>query len=231
MTRIPTLPVFEVEWKGQSLGSFTLVNLRERLASGQLSRMHRVKVDGAWLPLGVWLDQMEASGQQANAIAEAQRQRELSAERERAAALAQQLHQQEQQLRHTAPARFGESHAAPSPVSLPSDTETNLPYTSGFAVAALVFGILAALFLVTLFVLASEQNLRWVGFVTWCGTIAWLLATILGHVAIIEIRRDPLARGQGLAFTGLMLGYTVIALITFLVFLASLRNDYRHLLN
>ena len=41
-------PTFEIEWKGRSLGSFTLVELRAQLASGRLSRMHRVLVQGAW---------------------------------------------------------------------------------------------------------------------------------------------------------------------------------------
>ena len=234
MTGIPKLPVFEVEWKGQSLGGFTLVELRQRLGSGQLSRMHRVKVDGAWLSLGTWLDQMEAHSQQASAAAQAQAQRDRDAERERTAILDQRSQLQEERLRHAVPPPpppFVQSPAVAPSVQHSPHPELNLPYTSGMAVAALVFGILAALLLGTIFVLASEKNPRWIGVVLWCDMVAWLLSIIFGHLALVDIRHEELARGQGLAMTGLTLGYSVVALITVRLIQATLSDDYRHLLN
>jgi len=228
-------PVFEIEWKGQPLGRFTLVELRARLASGQLSRLHRVQVQGAWQGLGAWLDQMEANQRQSSAFAqqqaEADSQRELIAERARATALEQRLQQQEHQLRRPMPSQAVQSAGHDQVAHDLPQSEMSLPYTSGLAVAALVFGILAALFMATCFILVSERSIRWLGLVMWCDTIAWLLAIIFGHLAMVEIRRDELARGQGLALTGLTLGYSVIALITFLLILGTLKDDYRHFLN
>ncbi|PRB15544.1 hypothetical protein CQ042_08645 [Microbacterium sp. MYb62] len=70
--------------------------------------------------------------------------------------------------------------------------------TSGLAVTALVCGIAGAvLFWALIPVLAS------------------IAAVITGHLALGQIKRDPGVGGRGLAITGLILGYVVIAISAF----------------
>lgn len=220
-------PTFEVEWKGQSLGRFTLAELRTQLASGHLSRIHRVQVQGAWHPLGTWLDQLETHqrnvAMQAQEQAQADSEHELSAERARVSALEQRLRQMEQNRPPPIPA----SHVhAISPHPSFGTTET-----CGMAIASFVLGIFCALLFTVSVVLAYHSVPEWLG-ITFCGCIlAWFLTIIFGHLALAEIRLEPSSSGRGLALTGLILGYLVIALITILFIIAASQNDYRRRLN
>ena len=223
-------PTFEIEWKGRSLGSFTLVELRAQLASGRLSRMHRVAVQGAWQSLGAWLDQIEANHRQAAASAQQQAQHsadnELAAERARADELERRLSMLERQPPQFAPPQqYGMPNPTPVPVYGPQTT------TSGLAIAALIFGILAALLLVLFFALANGNHLRWLPLVFWASGIAWLLTTIFGHLALLEIRRDTTTGGKGLAIAGLMLGYATITVIAVCLVIAASQDDYRQRFN
>lgn len=223
-------PTFEIEWKGRSLGSFTLVELRGQLASGRLSRMHRVLVQGAWQSLGAWLDQIEANHRQAAASSQQQArhtaEHELAAERARADELERRLSMLERQPHQFAqPQQYGMPNPPPAPVFEPQTT------TSGLAIAALIFGILAALLLVVVFALANGHNFRWFPFVFWASGIAWLLTTIFGHLALLELRRDPSTSGSGLAIAGLMLGYATITVIAVCLIIAASQDDYRQRFN
>lgn len=223
-------PTFEIEWKGRSLGSFTLVELRAQLASGRLSRMHRVSVQGAWQSLGAWLDQIEANHRQAAASAQQQAQHsadnELAAERARADELERRLSMLERQPHQFAPPQhYGLPNPPPAPVIEPQTT------TSGVAIAALIFGILAALLLIVFFALANGHNFRWLPLVFWASGVAWLLTTIFGHLALLEIRRDASTGGSGLAITGLMLGYATITVIAVCLIIAASQDDYRQRFN
>ena len=223
-------PSFEVEWKGQSLGRFTLAELRTQLASGHLSRIHRVQVQGAWQPLGVWLDQLEAH--QRNAAMQAQEQErtgaehELSAERTRVSALEQRLRQMEQNRPPPIPASPFPTTSYSTPTSSLETTET-----CGMAIASLVLGILCALLFTASVVLAYQSVPEWLG-ITFCACIlTWFLTIIFGHLALTEIRREPSTSGRGLALTGLILGYLVIVLIAILFIIAASQNDYRRRLH
>lgn len=223
-------PTFEIEWKGRSLGSFTLVELRAQLASGRLSRMHRVSVQGAWQSLGAWLDQIEANHRQAAASAQQQAQHsadnELAAERARADELERRLSMLERQPHQFAPPQhYGLPNPPPAPALEPQTT------TSGVAIAALIFGILSALLLIVFFALANGHNFRWLPLVFWASGIAWLLTTIFGHLALLEIRRDASTGGSGLAITGLMLGYATITVIAVCLIIAASQDDYRQRFN
>ena len=223
-------PTFEIEWKGRSLGSFTLVELRAQLASGRLSRMHRVSVQGAWLSLGAWLDQIELNQKQTAASAQEQARHmadhELAAERARADELERRLSMLERQPPQIAtPQQYGIPNLRPAPEF---EVQTT---TSGLAISALIFGIIAALLLVIFFALAIGHNFRWLPLVFWASGIAWLLTTIFGHLALLEIRRDASTGGSGLAITGLMLGYATITVIAVCLIIAASQDDYRQRFN
>jgi hypothetical protein len=61
--------------------------------------------------------------------------------------------------------------------------------TSGYAIAALVLGIV---------------------WVFWIGSV---LAVIFGHIALNETNREPQVQGKGMAIAGLVLGYGALALL------------------
>ena len=73
-----------------------------------------------------------------------------------------------------------------------------IPKPSGFAVASLVLGILGLF-------------LSWITF-----GIPSMLAVVFGHVAVSRVRRG-VGDGRGMAISGMVLGYLVIALFLFLV--------------
>jgi|SRR5215207_5452479 len=73
-----------------------------------------------------------------------------------------------------------------------------IPKPSGYAVASLVLGILGFF-------------LSWITF-----GIPSMLAVVFGHVGVSRVRRG-VGDGRGMAISGMVLGYLVIALFLFLV--------------
>ena len=73
-----------------------------------------------------------------------------------------------------------------------------IPKPSGFAVASLVLGILGLF-------------LSWITF-----GIPSMLAVVFGHVGVSRVRRG-VGDGRGMAISGMVLGYLVIALFLVLV--------------
>jgi BMFP domain-containing protein YqiC/succinate dehydrogenase hydrophobic anchor subunit len=234
---------FEVEWKGKTLGKLTIGELRSRLAAGQLSRLHRVRVNGVWQSLGEWLDQIDTRQRENVVIAQQQAkantEQELNAERARAAALEARLADLERQAREPQPAAPAWNPAAPRPEQLPHNPfagqggyhPAQVPEVCGLAVAALVFGIVAVVLFGATIAFAYHMKVRWVNLTFWSSLLAWLLTTIFGHIALGEIRRSPGLGGRAMAITGLALGYAVIAFLVFLLILAATDNDYRNRFN
>jgi hypothetical protein len=55
----PSGPLFTIAWKGVTLGPFTVGQVREKLANGEVSRMHQVEVEGRWLSVDEFLARQE----------------------------------------------------------------------------------------------------------------------------------------------------------------------------
>lgn len=51
-----------IRWKGRTEGPFTREEIKARLASGELSRLHRIEVSGNWIGLGEFLAGSESAG-------------------------------------------------------------------------------------------------------------------------------------------------------------------------
>jgi hypothetical protein len=87
---------------------------------------------------------------------------------------------------------------APNPLTYPPGY---LPYagyppparTSGLAIASLVLGLL---------------------WIYWIGSV---LAVVFGHIALNEMRKNPLVTGRGLAVAGLILGYLGLGILALLL--------------
>ncbi len=92
-------PLHTIVWKGVSLGEFSLVQIRQKLAAGEISRMHQVKSNGHWISVGEFIDARRVEEtRKANAEAHAKEQQirrayeqELEKARIKEAALAEQL--------------------------------------------------------------------------------------------------------------------------------------------
>jgi hypothetical protein len=69
--------------------------------------------------------------------------------------------------------------------------------TNGLAVASLVLGLV------------------------WLGGLGSLLAVIFGHVALSQIKQNPMQSGKGLAIAGLVLGYVALAIILIAILAAA----------
>ncbi|MCE0484012.1 MAG: GYF domain-containing protein [Methylacidiphilales bacterium] len=75
--------------------------------------------------------------------------------------------------------------------------------TSGFAIGALISGILAFF---------SGCPALLCGPFVFLGLIASVLAIILGHLALSEIKKNPFTEGRGVALVGLAAGYVTLVL-------------------
>lgn len=218
------LQTFEIEWKGRSLGGFTLADIRARLAAGELSRLHRVHAEDGWRPLGEWLDQLEANQRGARSLEQSRMERELDAERNRAAVLEDRLQVVERRAQTPAPAPWTPGNP-PDSVPPPFHRE-ELPQVSGLAVASLVFGILSGVLFCFAVVLVSERLPRWLGLCGWGITICTALAILHGHLALVTMQRDDSLRGRGMAMSGLITAYAVLGVLTAGIILGTL-DDYR----
>lgn len=220
-----SVPVFQLEWKGRALGSFTLADLRTRLVAGEISRLHRVQVEGVWRSLGEWMDQLEANHRLARTNEETQTARELDAERTRNAVLEDRLHHVERRVQQT-PVASPPPYGAPVGTIPPPLDNGELPRMSGLAIASLVFGILCGVLFCCAVVLASERMPRWLGLLGWCISVAWVLSIIFGHIALSEIRREESLRGRGPALAGLIIAYAIVGLSTACIIFATLDDKY-----
>jgi peptidyl-prolyl cis-trans isomerase B (cyclophilin B) len=103
-----------------------------------------------------------------------------------------------------APTPPGSPPMAPSPLpGTPSTAPVTaaVPQTSNLAIWALVCGCLSLV----------------------CGLFACIPAIILGHLALCEIKKNPIHTGRGLALAGLIIGYVMTLLsIGAIVFYMSL---------
>ena len=113
----PAAATFLLRWKGVESGPFSIREIRERLADGEISRLHQVQVNGGWKLLDDFLELHPAQEREATLRREFETR--LSDER----------------------ARHAEVEVLPpdsEPRVFPDPAPT---HTSGFAVAALIAGL------------------------------------------------------------------------------------------
>ena len=119
-------PQFMLLWKGRESGPYSLEAIREKLGSGEISRMHQVNFNGKWMVLDEFLEK------HAGREPEAQRK----AEAERVTSLSHLLPPP------PPPPLQPQYHPAPGPAHEISTAVAVAPVrTSGLAIAALVMGL------------------------------------------------------------------------------------------
>ena len=201
-------PQFLLLWKGRQSGPFSVAVIREKLSSGEVSRMHQVNFNGRWIVLDEFLEKHGGGDPEAQRQAEAEKregqmrrdfEEQLANERAQQSALEGRLAEAE--------SRSSLSHLLPPPPPpmqpqyLPQPGPAIQAYpvvadhpqrTSGLAIAALVMGLC--------------------NFVPFLNIVTWILALVFGHVALSQMKRDPALEGRGMAIAGLVITYFLLVL-------------------
>ena len=210
-------PQFLLLWKGRQSGPFSVAEIREKLSSGEVSRMHQVNFNGKWIVLDEFLEKHGGGDPEAQRRAETEKREErlrrdfeqqLATERAQQSVLEERLAQAESRSSH--------SHLLPPPPPPPpqylpppgsvSQTYPILadapPRTSGLAIAALVMGLC--------------------NFVPYLNFVTWILALVFGHVALSQMKRDSALEGRGMAIAGLVITYFLLVVgLTFGILMAG----------
>jgi hypothetical protein len=203
-------------WKGAQTGPFTLEQIRTQLTAGEISRIHRIRVDGGWQLLDEFL----------TALPESAVERQASAIQQREAQLPQEFHAQlaAERTRFEPPPppppllpssdevarRSPLSHLLPKneplPILFPGSSSVNefderssgKSHTSGLAIASLVMAVC--------------------NFIPYLNFFSWILALVFGHSALGQMKRDPQLGGKALAIAGLAITYFLLVVgLTFAV--------------
>ena len=101
-------PQFLLLWKGRQSGPFPLAQIREKLSSGEISRMHQINFMGKWIVIDEFMEKHAGPDRETRLRAEAEEREnqlrhqfegELSAERANRNALEQRVAEAEQRAR------------------------------------------------------------------------------------------------------------------------------------
>ena len=199
-------PQFLLLWKGRQSGPFTVAAIREKLSSGEISRMHQVNFNDRWIVLDEFLEKHGGGDPEAQRRAEAEkREEQLRREFEQRLASERAQHSVLEDRLAEAESRASLSHLLPPPPPPPQYlpqpgpviqtypvAAAAPPRTSGLAVAALVMGLC--------------------NFVPYLDCVTWILALVFGHVALSQMKRDPALQGRGMAIAGLIITYFLLVM-------------------
>ena len=164
----PAAATFLLRWKGVESGPFSLREIGERLADGEISRLHQVQVNGSWKLLDDFLEQHPIE------------EREAEMRREFETRLA------DERSRHAG------VEVLPADSEPPIFSEPAKTHTSGLASAALLGGLCC--------------------FIPYVKLIAWIPALACGHLALLQMKRDPTLGGWWIAVAGLAVTYFLLVL-------------------
>lgn len=157
----PAASTFLLRWKGAESGPFSLEEIRELLAAGEISRMHQVQVNGRWKLLD---DFAELDTETPNAPEPPE----------------------PSPLQRDYPVPDANIAHDDSPVFELSATTR----MSALAVAALIVAVC--------------------GFIPYVNLVSWIFALCLGHLALVQMKRNAALSGRGLAITALAITYFLL---------------------
>ena len=200
---------YQLQWRGRSIGPWTLVQIREALDSGEIHSLHRICVNGDWLTLRDYLEQVDAVDLERRAAELGAVSRPKEAEKpapleRRTLGFATQV---------TKPDPFGkpppvfvknssgiDSLQSKGSVTRHDEAREELAPTCWLAVAAFVVSCAC--------------------FVPYLNLVSWFPGIVLGHLALNQIQRQSDLEGRGLAIGAIAISYTTLtfAIITALLF-------------
>jgi hypothetical protein len=189
-------PQHPLKWRGRAYGPWTLPQIREALTTGEVHSLYQIQVDGHWLPLRDYLENLDAAelARRALELGESLRQRE--------AKKVEPVQRSGRRLGFDSPISRPDPFGKPPPVfvkgssGIPSADLTavnasDLAPTCWLAVAA--------------FVIACTC------FLPYLNLVSWVPAIVLGHFALAQIRQQPLLEGRGLAMGAVIIGFSTLA--------------------
>jgi nitric oxide reductase large subunit len=186
-------------WRGQRSGPFTIEEIEQKLADNDIGLWHLVGDETSGLTVGDLLRQIDEEKrslrlQQEQARQRAQRESEQKLEQQHSQAI-QRLQEENEALADeldSVRASQSTSKVVGSPFvpGYPPQAPQVTQRASGQAITAFVFSLL--------------------NFVPGINLISWLIAIILAHSALSDMRRDPSLGGRGLAVAALWITYTLL---------------------
>jgi hypothetical protein len=190
---------YNLYWRGQKSGPFTIAEIEQKLADNEIGLWHQVGDDASGMTVGELLRQISderksLEQQQEQAREKAQREARQRVEQKNSQALQRLQEENEALAEELDKARTAQN--APKAVSTPFIPGYTpyppqvAPRTSGQAITAFVFSLL--------------------NFVPGINFISWLVALVLAHSALSDMNRDPSLGGRGLAVAALWITYTLL---------------------
>jgi len=199
----------QLQWRGRSIGPWTLVQIREALESGEIHSLYSICISGEWMTLRDYLEQVDAVELQRRAaeLGAASRPKEP----EKPAPLERRTLGFATQV--TKPNLFGK----PPPVFVKSASgiDSRESKASAFHRDEPVEDIAPTCWLaVASFVVSCAC------FVPYMNLVSWFPGIVLGHLALNQIQRQPALEGRGLALGAIAISYSTLAfaIITALFF-------------
>lgn len=186
-------------WRGQRSGPFTIEEIEQKLSDSEIGLWHLVGDEASGVTVGDLLRQIDEENRSLQLQQEQARERVQREARQR---VEQQNSQAMQRLQEENEALADELDNIRAAQNIPKAVATPfvpgyLPHppqvtqrASGQAITAFVFSLL--------------------NFVPGINLISWLIAIILAHSALSDMRRDPSLGGRGLAVAALWITYTLL---------------------
>ncbi len=183
------------------IGPWSLDQIRTALDTGEIHSLYRVLVEGEWLSLRDYMEDVDAADLSRRAAELGSSLRVKEAPKAEFVPLAQKrtmgfdMPVQKPNLFGRPPPIFikggtpggaSASHAAGS-----EGTAEGAPLTCWLAVAAFVISCAS--------------------FVPYLNLVSWLPSILLGHISLRQIQRQPSLEGRGLALGALIIGYALVA--------------------
>lgn len=191
-------PTFFLQWRGQSHGPWSYVEIQERLREGGIHSLYQVRVGDKWQLLRDYIETLEAEARQQRAA-------------ERAAQIRAQEAAKEQAAPKLVRGRILGPVSRPNPFANPPPVFVkNAPQAESGPAAYQSADIAPTCWLaVAAFVVSCCS------FVPYLNLISWLPSLVLGHLALQQIQRQPELEGRGLALGALMIAYAMLAFAAF----------------
>lgn len=184
---------FQLQWCGKSHGPWTYAEIQERLIAGEVNSLYQVRVEGVWMLLRDYIEQIEATALQQQAADRAVRIQQQEAEKVAKVRARRRGHIE-------GPIMKPNPFANPPPVFVKGSSP--LPLSSG-DVSHLEVAPTCWLAVVAFVVSCCS-------FMPYLNLVSWLPSLVFGHLALTQIKREPSMEGRGLALGAVVIAYSML---------------------
>lgn len=183
---------FLLLWRGISHGPWTDEEIQKRLSDGEIHSLFQIQVAGEWMPLREHLEKTQAASLQQRALEMAARIRQQESEKP------------ETERPNTRGGRLTGQVKRPDPFANPPPVFTKSATQEMHTRELLVDEAQTCWLAVIAFVVSCCS------FVPYLNLVSWLPSLVLGHLALLQIQRNPALEGRGLAVGALIIAYAML---------------------